>query len=407
MAKEKNKRGQGEWSFSQRNTDGLWTARKMFGRKADGKPNIVAFYGRTRTEVKEKAAAYEATLAASRVAAVSKETIADYFEDWMKSRKTISVKRTTYDTYEDTLTSRIKPFGIASVQMCNLSVELMQDYMNQLTKCDKNYSLGTITKTYNQLNACFKDAEAAGDIAKNPMPYVKKPTEDSLVTKTTEMMFFTEDQALRLCEQAEMKFSNGVPKYYYGLTFEILLKTGLRVGELLDLKWGNVDLNEGTLKVVSTRAYVKTRDEDTENKRVSISTSPKSKKSKRSIKLSKTAVEAFKNLRKQNLSYGLPVGPDDLVVMTKKGQPGDDSNLNRSLEAIVTALGIPDASKYTVHSLRHTFATILLKKGVPVNVVSAILGHEKPSTTYDIYAHVINEQLDDIADIIDHLGEGE
>ena len=142
------------------------------------------------------------------------------------------------------------------------------------------------------------------------MPYVKKPTEDSLVTKTTEMMFFTEDQALRLCEQAEMKFSNGVPKYYYGLTFEILLKTGLRVGELLDLKWGNVDLNEGTLKVVSTRAYVKTRDEDTENKRVSISTSPKSKKSKRSIKLSKTAVEAFKNLRKQNLSYGLPVEPD-------------------------------------------------------------------------------------------------
>ena len=59
MAKEKNKHGQGEWSFSQRNTDGLWTARKMFGRKADGKPNIVAFYGKTRTEVKEKAAAYK------------------------------------------------------------------------------------------------------------------------------------------------------------------------------------------------------------------------------------------------------------------------------------------------------------------------------------------------------------
>ena len=87
----KTKRGQGEWSYTQRK-DKLWTARKQFGKKSDGKPNIKAFYGKTITEVKRKAQEYENQLSGNRMEIIKKVTLYDYLVDWLNTYKRLSVK---------------------------------------------------------------------------------------------------------------------------------------------------------------------------------------------------------------------------------------------------------------------------------------------------------------------------
>ena len=111
----KNKRGQGEWSYTQRK-DKLWTARKQFGKKSDGKPNIKAFYGKSITEVKRKAQEYENQLATNKTEIANKTTLYEYLTNWLKTYKQLSVKNTTSDGLEDAIEVRIKPNHIANIQ---------------------------------------------------------------------------------------------------------------------------------------------------------------------------------------------------------------------------------------------------------------------------------------------------
>ncbi len=126
----KSKRGQGEWSFTQRK-DGLWTARKQFGKKENGKPNIVAFYGKTITEVRKKAKDYEENIKGSQSAIASKVILNEYILKWLNTTKIHSVKDTTFDSLECCL-HRIEKHYISNVQMCNLTPDICQEFINYI-----------------------------------------------------------------------------------------------------------------------------------------------------------------------------------------------------------------------------------------------------------------------------------
>lgn len=404
---EKKKRGQGEWSFVERaGRKGQWVARKQFGKKENGKPNIVCLYGKSKTDVRQKAADYDAKLLTNRQLNTSKETVYGYVKKWMETTKRHSVKATTYDCMEDSLEIRLKPYNIADIQMCNLSVQLCQEYINNLVECDGHYSLATIRKSYNLLNGAFKYAAGSGDIAKNPMEFVELPKEASLETKTKDILFFTDDQMTKIYAEANTKTGNGKPHYYYGIVIEILARTGMRIGECLALKWCDVDLENRNLMVDSTISTVKNRNKkgDTDKKRLIIDSNPKTEKSIRKVRLSNKAVVAFENIKSQNIMYGLPVDPDNYVVLSHRGNLGSSRNIRRSFNAILEKIGIPDYDEqYGLHTLRHTFASTLLRKGIDVKVVSTLLGHKKVSTTYNTYIHIIEEQQNSALDAIDDL----
>lgn len=404
---EKKKRGQGEWSFVERaGRKGQWVARKQFGKKDNGKPNIVCLYGKSKTEVRQKAADYDAKLLTNRQLNTSKETVYSYVKKWMETTKRHSVKATTYDGMEDSLEIRLKPYDIADIQMCNLSVQLCQEYVNKLVECDEHYSLATIRKSYNLLNGAFKYATGAGDIAKNPMEFVELPKEAALTTKTKEIQFFTDEQMVKIYEEANTKTSNGKPHYYYGLVIEILARTGMRIGECLALKWRDVDIENRTLVVDSTISVIKNRNtkSDTDRKRMVIDAEPKTEKSVRKVRLSQKAILAFNNIKVQNIRYGLSTQPDDYIVQSQTGSIGSARNIRRSFNAILEKIGIPDYNEqYGLHTLRHTFASTLLRKGIDVKVVSSLLGHKKVSTTYNTYIHIIEEQQNSALDAIDEL----
>lgn len=404
---KKSKRGHGEWSFGLRpGREGQWQARKQFGKKENGKPNIVAFYGRSKSEVKQKAMEYEAKLLTNQQFNVSKETVYGYVKKWLETVKRHSVKATTYDAMEDSLEIRLKPYDIADIQMCNLSVQLCQNYINQLVESDKKYSLATIRKSFNLLNASFKYAVGTGDIARNPMDFVEMPKESVLETKTKEVQFFTDEQMTKIYEEATSKLKNGKPHYYYGLLIEILARTGIRIGECLGLKWHDVDFENRTLTVDNTISTVKNRKKknDTDKKRLIVDSDPKTEKSVRKVRLSNKAITAFENVKAQNIAYGLSVNPDDYVIQSQKGSIGSSRNVRRSFNYILEKIGIPDYNEqYGLHTLRHTYASTLLRKGIDIKVVSALLGHKKVSTTYNTYIHIIEEQQNSALDAIDDL----
>lgn len=404
---EKSKRGQGEWSFVERTgRKGQWAARKQFGKKENGKPNIVCLYGKSKTEVKNKATEYESRLLTNQQLNVSKETVYGYVKKWLETTKRHSVKATTYDAMEDSLEVRLKPYDIADIQMCNLSVQLCQKYINQLVESDKHYSLATIRKSFNLLNASFRYAVGTGDIARNPMDFVEMPKESVLETKTKEVQFFTDEQMTKIYEEATRKFGNGKPHYYYGLVIEILARTGIRIGECLGLKWQDVDFQSRTLTVDNTISTIKNRKkkDDTDKKRLIVDSDPKTEKSVRKVRLSNKAIIAFENVKAQNISYGLSIEPNDYVIQSQRGSIGSSRNVRRSFNAILGKVGIPDYDEqYGLHTLRHTYASTLLRKGIDIKVVSALLGHKKVSTTYNTYIHIIEEQQNSALDVIDNL----
>ena len=411
------RRDPGDWSVSERSgRKGQWQARKQFGRKNNGKPNIIALYGRSKKEVKEKAKEYEAMLITNQIVKIPNKTVYDYVKNWLKTVKIMSVKPKTYDGLEDALEIRLKPYDLANTHMKNVSAENCQAYINQLANSDKNYSLATISKSYSLLNCAFIYAVQKKNLYTNPMELVELPSEATLETKTKEITFLTEEQLEKIFEEVSVKYANGKPHYYYGLIIEILARTGIRKNEALALLWEDVDLKNMTININKTLSNIKNRNSSTESdkKRITVKTYPKTKKSARIVKLSKKAAIAFENLKSQAELYGLSTGPKDNVFQTQTGNVVSDRNVQRTLDYILINLGIYKKTEdknegkrkeqhYSLHSLRHTFATILLLHGVDINVVSALLGHEKVSTTYNIYIHVIEAQKTQALDMLDNI----
>lgn len=159
-----------------------------------------------------------------------------------------------------------------------------------------------------------------------------------------------------------------------------LATTGVRRGEALALRWSDVDLGTARCSIRRTVAWVDKKATFTE---------PKTKQSRRQIPLAPETVAALRDLRKRQLEERLAAGPIyadlDLVFADEIGAPLTPGNVTRIFGGRVRKAG---AAPLTVHGLRHTFATLALGAGVPVKIVSEILGHSTTAITSDTYQHV-------------------
>lgn len=157
---------------------------------------------------------------------------------------------------------------------------------------------------------------------------------------------------------------------------------GLREGELLGLRWENLDVEAETLSVRRTLSETKERGH--------IFEPPKNGKG-RSIKLTRTAAEALRSHRKrqneERLRRGTPWTDHGLIFPSRKGTPMNAKNLTaRGFKPILKRAGLPDIR---LHDLRHTCATLLLSRGVHPKFVQELLEHANISITLDAYSHVL------------------
>jgi integrase len=170
----------------------------------------------------------------------------------------------------------------------------------------------------------------------------------------------------------------------------LAIHTGLRQGELLALKWDDVDLEDGSLRVRRTLTIIKNGP---------IFTSLKTTSSRRSVKLNSKATEALKSHLERQLGEIDRIGSlwceNGLILASETGEPLNRHNLTRrSFKPLLKRAELPEIR---FHDLRHTCATLLLTRNVNPKIVSEMLGHSSIAITLDTYSHVLPNMRDQAA----------
>jgi len=172
----------------------------------------------------------------------------------------------------------------------------------------------------------------------------------------------------------------------------LALATGARQGELLGLRWSDVDLTRRTMHIQRQLLRDGTFNE------------PKTAKGRRTVDLPSSCIAVLKEHKRQQAEERLLIGPEwaggDLLFCTHQGKPLGHRNVVRAFKAILVRAGLPDIS---FHALRHTAATLLLLQGTHPKIVQERLGHSTIAMTLDIYSHAIPTMGRAAADQLDAL----
>ena len=178
--------------------------------------------------------------------------------------------------------------------------------------------------------------------------------------------------------------------------YHLAVKTGMRQGELLGLKWSDIQWGSG-------RLYVRRQLQDVRGEG-RIFQEPKTRSGRRTIQLGEGTLQTLReHLERQQLrkvASGQRWQENDLIFPSSIGTPLDPNNMRIDFNRVIERAGVP---KVRFHDLRHTAASLMLNNGIPVIVVSKILGHSKPSITLDIYGHLYNEMQGEACRLMDEL----
>ncbi len=174
---------------------------------------------------------------------------------------------------------------------------------------------------------------------------------------------------------------NGTVRYRYAAAYVLIANTGLRSGEALALTWDNIDFSNQIITISQNASRIKNRDSQTSAGSRQIITSTKTKSGVRRIPLNDKALSALYQLKEQQEHNHIQT---NFVIATSNGNMVIQNSFYRIFQNMQKSLGIMPV---TIHALRHTFASNLIKAGVDIKIVSQLLGHSSIKITYDTYVH--------------------
>ena len=359
------KRANGEGNIRKRK-DGRWEGRYTAGHDpVTGKQIFKNVLGKTQNEVKRKLK--KALVEAGQVdfTKSGRYTVGTWMDTWFENVVRIKVRPSSHQTYKGYIDNHIKP-NIGKIPLEKLTtMDLQKFYRKLLTKGrverieSKEQPKGLSAKTVRNINQVISSAM---DLAVAQKIILTNPTNACELPKVEykEMQTIPAEQLQAFLGEAR---ATGVYEMYY-----IELATGLRRGELLGLKWSDIDWKNGIIKVRRQVARVDGQ----------IVEAPlKTKNSYRAVTISQQAIEVLKQQKAKT--------NDQYVFPSPNGGPISPDSVNNMLKRVLERAGIP---KVRFHDLRHTFATIALQNGVDIKTVSGMLGHFSAGFTLDTYAHV-------------------
>ena len=391
MSEKQKRRDKGDGSIFPRMKNGneIWVAELKIGRKEDGTYNTKTFYAKNKTEVKRKLDAYKETIIKNGYAEIKKITVQDYLDNWLYNVISYSLKPTSFDIKESILKHQVYP-NIGGLQIAGLTTNDIQNMINQLISDGFSYS--TIKKAYDALNACFKLGLIKGDIIKNPCLGVVLPK--NMKKNMNKIEFFNDEDIEKICTESIREHKTGTQVYRLGYAIIFLLNTGLRIGETIALTWDKINFEEKMVLIDSNAVFVKDRNNETINKNMMIvQDSPKTNAGNRVVYLNNKAIFALDKLKEINGDY-------KYVISNSKGNIANPRNFNRMFHDILVQCNI---DKCGVHTLRHTFASKLIRKGIDIKTVSELLGHATVSITYNTYIHLVKQQKQIAVSMLDDI----
>jgi integrase len=359
------RRGNHEGSNPLQRSDGRWQVHVRYTDQY-GLNKRTTVYGRTAQDARDKASEVRKRLTEGLPARDKRTTLETFTLEWITSALAASDRKSTTKTmYAGVARVHIVGSHIGGLALDKVRPMHVEGWIVGLRA--KGLSESTVRSAYTILRAILDTAVRDGALARNPAAAVKRPK-----VTAKESVFLTPEQVRALLDAAKSS--------RYAPLFSLLVNTGVRRGEALALRWSDIDFEDKLLRVRGTLARV---DGDL------IVTSTKTAKSKRSIPVSDGTDRLLKDIRKQQVRDQLKAGSQwhqsGYVFTTEDGQPCDPRNALRALKSAATKTGMTGVG---LHTLRHSAATAMLTNGVPLKVVSEILGHASIVITADIYGHV-------------------
>jgi len=371
----KRRRAHGEGSVYQR-ADGMWVAAVDLGW-IDGKRRRRVVYGKTEQEAIGKRDDLRRQLQLGVDLGAPPRTLAAWLAEWLNDVKAHDGTRaSTQRRYREVFNTHLGP-GLGKIRLDRLNARDVQRFLTMLRG---RLAPATIIKIHGVLRAALSDAERLDLVPRNVAKSAKPPSLGRL-----------ERRALTPVE-AKSLLGELVGDRLEGL-FVVAIATGLRRGEVLGLRWSDVDLAGGTLYVRRTLQRV-----DGGLQFVP----PKTHRSARPIPLPGIARSALEVHRARQVKERVAAKElwedEDLVFANTIGKPMEPRNVNRRFEKARTAAGL---EWLRLHDLRHSFATFLLDQGQELRTVMDLLGHSTIRLTADTYGHVLPRTARSAADAID------
>jgi integrase len=292
-------------------------------------------------------------------------TVGEYLDRWLDAVRG-TVRERTWQRNEEIVRIHLKPM-LGGPKLDKLDALKIQTLYG--AKLDSGLSPGTVQIIHTTLHKALKQGVRWSLIPRNVTEAVDPPRPSAKEIRPLGV------------EQVKCLLSAARGDKLEAL-YVLAVSTGLRQGELLGLKWEDVDLQEGVLRVRRTVF----------NGAVN---APKTTRSNRSVRLTSEAIRALRD----HQSGG------EWVFSSRVGTSLSTHNLsNRSWKPLLRKAGLPQGTRF--HDLRHTCATLLLTKGVHPKIVQEMLGHSSITITLDLYSHVLPDMQDKAEKAMDEILDG-
>ncbi|PDW00984.1 tyrosine-type recombinase/integrase [Candidatus Chloroploca asiatica] len=359
------RRGHGEGSIHQR-SDGRWCALVDLGI-INGTRKRKYLYGDTRKEVAEKLKVALRDQQLGLMTVHENQTVTQFLTAWLEQSVKPTNKPSTHQSYRDIIKRHVEP-AIGHIVLSKLTPQHIQALLTTLKA--KQLSPRTVQYARAILHHALDQALKWGYVARNVVALVEAPRVER---HTVEPL--TEAQATALLQ--------AVAGHRLEALYRIALGLGLRRGEVLALRWVDLDLKARTLRVAAGKTASSTR----------------------TLPLPATLVDALRAHEQQQAHERAEQGASwkehGLVFPSEVGTPISGRNLLRHFKSVLTKLGLPATIRF--HDLRHSCATFLIAQGVHPRVVMEILGHSQISVTMNTYGHVLPETQQDAVQKLDAL----
>ena len=364
----------GEGTIRQRK-DGLYEVRiTSKPDPATGKKKRISRYAKTREQALKMRSELQLQYGGN-AAVPASLTLGEWLPHWLELYARPSVRHSTYVSYEGYVRKHLVP-ALGAVPLDKLiPADLQRFYLRKLQ--EDRLAPKTISNLHACLHRALQQAVKEQMIPSNPCDAVDLPRKEA-----AEISVLTREQQVKLMQESY--------RHRYDVFIRLALSTGMRIGEIVGLRWDDIDFTNRILFVRSTLNRLPTV--DGESKTQLFVGTPKTKNGRRSIPLFDAIISDLADWRKtQEADAQLAQSAYEntgYVVTNEFGKPIEPRTFRDHYIRILKAAGLPH---FTFHALRHTFATRAIEQGMDVKALSKILGHASVGFTLDTYAHLLDD----------------
>ena len=362
-----------------------WRTETADGRKQHSKGGF-----RTKKEAQEFLTDTMAAIRGGVFSEPTKVTLGEFLiQRWLPARK-LSLRPSTWSSYEVAINRHVLPH-LGGVQIQQLSPDRLDRFYADLSAT--GLAPKTVRNIHVMLHKALHDAMRKNLVPRNAAQAADPPR-----------LSGTSQHAMRTWSPEQLRgFFDGIATHRLAAGYLLAATTGMRRGEVLGLRWSDLDFDERHLHVRQTVLSV--------NYELTIG-HPKTRRGERRITLDPETLRVLREHRTaqhhEKDLLGSGYRDSDLVFARENGDPVHPDYFSQTFDRTVKRLGLP---KIRLHDLRHTHATLGLKAGVPIKVMSDRLGHATTAFTMDVYTHAIpaveHEAAEQIADLVFGLGQVE